>query len=113
MRPKLLRCHVDFDRDMKPPLLILDLDEILIFGTETPLARLPDLMVGAFGIYLRPHVDVFLMRVSALYRLAVWTVAALSYAAHIDVVGPGLEANQGFLAGMSSGATGTALSKRV
>jgi RNA polymerase II subunit A small phosphatase-like protein len=66
-----------------PPLLILDLDETLIFGTETPLSRLPDLMVGPFGVYLRPHLDEFIARVSALYRLAVWTSATQSYAAPI------------------------------
>ena len=32
---------------MLPPLLILDLDETLIFGTETPLARPADLRVDA------------------------------------------------------------------
>jgi RNA polymerase II subunit A small phosphatase-like protein len=68
---------------MNPPLLILDSDETLIFGTETPLARLPELMVGSFGIYLRPHLDAFVPRVAALYRLAVWTVATRCYAAPI------------------------------
>jgi RNA polymerase II subunit A small phosphatase-like protein len=65
------------------PLLILDLDETLIFGTETPLSRPPDFMVGPFGIHLRPHLERFMARVAAHYRLAVWTVATVSYAAPI------------------------------
>jgi hypothetical protein len=35
---------------MKPPLLILDLDETLIFGTETPLPRPPELRVDIYAI---------------------------------------------------------------
>jgi TFIIF-interacting CTD phosphatase-like protein len=63
-----------------PPLLILDLDETLIFGTETPLARPPDLRMDVYAIYLRPYVAEFIAQVRPVYQLAVWTSAAASYA---------------------------------
>jgi len=65
---------------MTEPLLILDLDETLIFGTETPLDRYPDLGVGSYAVYLRPHLAAFLAAVGPWYRVAVWTSATESYA---------------------------------
>jgi TFIIF-interacting CTD phosphatase-like protein len=63
-----------------PALLILDLDETLLFGTETPLPRTPDFRVGPFSVYLRPHVHEFIGTVAQWYKLAVWTSASHSYA---------------------------------
>ena len=68
---------------MGAPLLILDLDETLIFGTETPLSRPADLRVDVFAIYYRPHLAEFIARVRPAYQLAVWTSATASYAAPI------------------------------
>ena len=51
--------------EMALPLLILDLDEMLILRTEMPWAQLPELIVGSIGIYLRPHIDRFLGQASA------------------------------------------------
>jgi RNA polymerase II subunit A small phosphatase-like protein len=65
---------------MTPPLLILDLDETLILGTETRLDRPPDLEVGEYAIYRRPHLAEFLAEVRSHYRLAVWTAATSCYA---------------------------------
>lgn len=65
---------------MDPALLILDLDETLIYGVEQPLARDADLRVGPFRVYLRPHVREFIAGVAKCYRLAVWTSAGESYA---------------------------------
>jgi len=65
---------------MTQALLILDLDETLIFGTRTPLERAPDLIVHAYAIYQRPHLSEFVARVRADYRLAVWTASTESYA---------------------------------
>jgi hypothetical protein len=42
---------------MPKPLLILDLDETLIYGTETPLDRPEDFRVEPFYIYERPGGD--------------------------------------------------------
>ncbi len=62
-------------------LLILDLDETLIFGTDIPLTWLPDFMVlGKFYIYKRPGLDSFLSAVAERFQLAVWTSATADYA---------------------------------
>ena len=65
------------------PLLILDLDETLIFGTETPPDRPADLRVDAYAIHHRPHLAEFIARVRPAYQLAVWTSATESYAAPV------------------------------
>jgi hypothetical protein len=68
---------------MAPLLLILDLDETLIFGTEAPIDRPADLRVAGYMIYHRPHLAEFIAQVRAAYRLAVWTSATESYAVPI------------------------------
>lgn len=61
-------------------LLILDLDETLIFGSETPLAdRAPDFHVGPFSIYKRPYLSQFLETVGDWFDLAVWSSASSQY----------------------------------
>ena len=67
-----------------PLLLILDLDETLIYATETPLEREPDFVVGDFfHVYERPGLADFVRSVSADFMVAVWTSASDSYAAAI------------------------------
>lgn len=61
------------------PLLILDLDETLIFGTETPLQRNADFRVGPFYIYKRPYLERFLTSVRVIFDLAVWSSASEDY----------------------------------
>jgi TFIIF-interacting CTD phosphatase-like protein len=68
---------------MGAPLLILDLDETLIFGTELALDRPADLRVADYAIYHRPHVAEFVVQVRSAYQLAVWTSASESYAGPI------------------------------
>jgi len=41
-------------------LLILDLDETLIYATAEKLQREPDLRVGQYFVYKRPFVEPFL-----------------------------------------------------
>jgi len=41
-------------------LLILDLDETLIYATETALDRPADFSVYGYHVYRRPHLDAFL-----------------------------------------------------
>ena len=65
------------------PLLILDLDNTLIFGTAEPLARPADWRVGPYHIYARSHLARFFQRVTAHYRLAVWTAATQLYAEEV------------------------------
>jgi TFIIF-interacting CTD phosphatase-like protein len=62
-------------------LLILDIDETLLFATERPLAREPDFLVGPYLVYKRPHLDKFLAAVSEWFDLAVWTSSGEDYAA--------------------------------
>lgn len=65
---------------MSTPLLILDLDETLIFGTRAPLSHPPDLDHAGWCIYHRPHLADFIAQVRTAYELAVWTAATESYA---------------------------------
>ena len=45
---------------MQRQLLILDIDETLVYATETPLERPPDFRVGPFVAYRRPHLHKFI-----------------------------------------------------
>lgn len=65
------------------PLLILDIDETLIHGRETPLDRECEFRAGEFYIYVRPNVQRFLGTVSEFYDLACWSAASKDY---LDVV---------------------------
>jgi RNA polymerase II subunit A small phosphatase-like protein len=65
------------------PLLILDIDETLIFGTETELARTANFRVGPFHIYQRPHVAEFLEGAASDFDLAIWSSATIDYVAAI------------------------------
>jgi RNA polymerase II subunit A small phosphatase-like protein len=62
-------------------LLILDIDETLLFASERPLSRPSDFRVGPYHVYKRPHVDRFLDVVAARFDLAVWTSSGEDYAA--------------------------------
>jgi len=61
-------------------LLVLDLDETLIYATEDPLERKPDFEVGPYSVYKRPGLDEFLAEVSQHFQLAVWTSSTRLYA---------------------------------
>jgi len=65
------------------PLLILDLDETLIFSTRTELSRAPDFVCEPYLVYKRPFVQEFLAAVAQCYLLAVWTSSTDDYAACI------------------------------
>src|SRR6478672_1363540 len=64
-------------------LLILDLDETLIFGAEAELERPSDFVVGPFHIYRRPHLADFFNAVGRCYDLAIWSSATIDYVAKI------------------------------
>jgi RNA polymerase II subunit A small phosphatase-like protein len=66
-------------------LLILDLDETLVFATEQPLDRPADFGVAQYSVYPRPFLAEFLQTVSGWYELAVWSSGSPSYVA--DIVG--------------------------
>lgn len=61
------------------PLLILDLDETLIFGSESQLHREADFRVGPFYLYKRPRLDQFLKSVTRVYYVAIWSSASDDY----------------------------------
>ena len=65
--------------DNQRHLLILDLDETLVYATETPLDRPPDFQVAKFAVYRRPLLDEFLATVSSWFDLAVWSSASRLY----------------------------------
>lgn len=65
------------------PLLILDLDETLIHGSETPLHRPADFMVGPFHIYRRPHLGSFLASTAVHYSPAIWSSASDGYVTQV------------------------------
>jgi RNA polymerase II subunit A small phosphatase-like protein len=65
----------------KDKLLILDLDETLVFASEQPLARESAFRAGPYHVYKRPHVDTFLATCLDWFEVAVWTSSSPSYAA--------------------------------
>ena len=65
------------------PLLILDLDETLIYATRQPLRRQADFRLAAYHVYRRPHLSAFLEAVHEVYLLAVWSSASDSYVAEM------------------------------
>jgi RNA polymerase II subunit A small phosphatase-like protein len=61
-------------------LLILDLDETLVFASDEVLDYKPNHRVFDYHIYFRPGLMEFLQRVSSLFRLAIWTSSSGDYA---------------------------------
>lgn len=66
-----------------PLLVILDLDETLIYSSEGPLDREADGRVGRYFVYRRPHVRSFIEALSRDYQVAIWTSATADYAADV------------------------------
>lgn len=64
-------------------LIVLDLDETLIFGTSGRESGSPDFVVGEYAIYQRPHLREFLDFCLAEFEVAIWTSATEQYAAEI------------------------------
>ncbi len=61
-------------------LLILDLDETLIFAEETPLERKEDFRAGQFFVYKRPYLQEFIEFCLEHFEVAVWTSSTKNYA---------------------------------
>ncbi|MFN3651133.1 MAG: NIF family HAD-type phosphatase [Armatimonadota bacterium] len=68
---------------MDQHLLILDLDETLIYGTEAPLERPHDFRIGPYFVYRRPYLTDFLSTVDDWFELAVWSSASPGYVAGV------------------------------
>jgi carboxy-terminal domain RNA polymerase II polypeptide A small phosphatase len=67
----------------KNKLLILDLDETLIYSSETQLERPHHFTVDSFFVYGRPGLSDFLTKCSQIFNLAVWTASSPDYANQI------------------------------
>lgn len=64
-------------------ILILDLDETLIYATERKLDREADFIIGQYFVYKRPFLNRFLAFCFEKFDVAVWTTATESYAEEI------------------------------
>lgn len=64
-------------RDM---LLILDLDETLIFSSREPLAETTTTLIRDLYVHRRPGLAVFLETCLAWFALGIWTSGTASYA---------------------------------
>lgn len=64
-------------------LLILDLDETLVYATETPLVSQPDFFVYTYAVYKRPHLDIFLATCLDWFNVAIWTSSGSKYATKV------------------------------
>jgi TFIIF-interacting CTD phosphatase-like protein len=71
------------ERSESDRLLVLDLDECLIYGSESELDRAADFRVGPFHIYRRPYLCEFLERVASSYQIAIWSSATADYVSEI------------------------------
>src|SRR5262245_9389016 len=54
-------------------LVILDLDETLVYGAERPLDRIHDFQVGPYLVDKRPFLTEFLFTVFEWFEVAVWS----------------------------------------
>ena len=62
-----------------PILLILDIDETLLYASEKRLEHEPDYRVGPYFIYVRPYLQEFLQCCNEHFRLAVWSSSSADY----------------------------------
>lgn len=65
---------------MEHALLILDLDETIIWATEEDTSEGFDFWAFEYRIRKRPHLDAFLRDVARWYHLAVWSSSGDEYA---------------------------------
>lgn len=68
---------------MKDKLIILDLDETLIFSSLEKLSIKEDFIVGDYFVYKRPWLDMFLKYVQDNFHLAIWSSSTSDYAQRI------------------------------
>ena len=64
---------------MQQKLLILDLDETLIYATEQTLPAPPAFKVGEYDVYTRPYLQTFLTQMAQHFELAIWSSAGDDY----------------------------------
>lgn len=65
---------------MQPPkLLVLDLDETLIYATKCQLDTTEDFRVNEYFVYKRPHLNSFLTNAAQHFNVGVWSSAGDEY----------------------------------
>lgn len=70
-------------QSIEKKLLILDLDETLVFATEEILERPQDFIVGEYFVYKRPFLKEFIEFCLENFEVAVWTSSTHNYATKI------------------------------
>ncbi len=68
---------------MELPLLILDLDETLVFARSLAVGRSWDFRATEYVVTKRPYLDQFLDTVFGWFRVAVWTSSGVEYAREV------------------------------
>lgn len=68
---------------MKKKLLVLDLDETLIFSVKERLNHPESFIYNGYHIYLRPNLSWFLNNIKSCYKIGIWSVADDEYVEHI------------------------------
>lgn len=64
---------------MKETLLVLDLDETLLYATKDKLEQREDFVVGPYYVYVRPNLAYFLSELAGDFKLAIWSSADDTY----------------------------------
>ena len=68
---------------MLKKLLILDLDESLVFATKVKMPQAEDFRVGQYFVYKRPGLDAFIAFCFDYFKVAVWTSSHSTYAKEV------------------------------
>lgn len=61
-------------------LIILDIDETMVFSTLNPLSRIQDFMVDHYYVYRRPYLGDLILFCLDNFRIAVWSSSSSAYA---------------------------------
>ena len=64
---------------MNKPLVILDVDQTLIFASKVRLNRQHDFEVFDYFVYKRPNLIEFITRLDQSYEIAIWSSAGNDY----------------------------------
>jgi len=83
---------------LNKPLVILDIDETLIYATKEKLNRKADFTVFEYHVYKRPNLDHFINRLEKSYEIAIWSSEGNDYVNSI-VVGLELDVEIKFIWG--------------
>lgn len=64
-------------------LIILDLDETLVYATKDQLVGSPDFVIGEYLVYKRPFLDKFIAYLDQNFAFAIWSSATDLYVAEL------------------------------